>query len=411
MSKPIVGTALTGGGGYDLGAMAARCEVAWGVEIDPDIAAHAQSQLGHEIKVSKVEEQEPCDLSPVDLFHASPVCKSFSQANQGGKELESDLAAAEGVCKFLRRLTPKLFTLENVSKYRDSESFASILRCLREGGYRFEFGLFDAADFGVAQNRRRLILRAVRGGSVPPLKPTHIDPAKVPQGMESLFQEEYAPLLWRGWYGAIEDLLPGCPESALAKWQLRRLGPQLVKMNFAVTNQYDQPSDNPDRGAKVILEGEPFPPVLATLGNRARAFLVDTSTSPKPDNESGRGVNVREALEPATTVRAGANHIHRAYLIDCMANDANKQGEVRLTVSPDSQPSYTIAGSQEKRPARAWLERGRVVSLTPRCLWRLQSGPDWYALPDKTSLACTLIGNAVPPIFGQRIVESMLDAL
>jgi site-specific DNA-cytosine methylase len=34
--------------------------------------------------------------------------------------------------------------------------------------------------------------------------------------------------------------------------------------------------------------------------------------------------------------------------------------------------------------------------MTPRCLARFQSVPDWYELPEKTSLACKIIGNGVP---------------
>lgn len=48
----------------------------------------------------------------------------------------------------------------------------------------------------------------------------------------------------------------------------------------------------------------------------------------------------------------------------------------------------------------------RCVRLTSQCLARLQSFPDTYKLPDKPSLAATVIGNAVPPLLMQRIVES-----
>jgi site-specific DNA-cytosine methylase len=40
----------------------------------------------------------------------------------------------------------------------------------------------------------------------------------------------------------------------------------------------------------------------------------------------------------------------------------------------------------------------RVVQMTPRCLARFQAFPDWYELPESKSLACRIIGNAVPPL-------------
>lgn len=43
-----------------------------------------------------------------------------------------------------------------------------------------------------------------------------------------------------------------------------------------------------------------------------------------------------------------------------------------------------------------------------RALARFQSLPDWYVLPDKASLACTVIGNMCPPLLMQKIVEPLL---
>jgi site-specific DNA-cytosine methylase len=44
--------------------------------------------------------------------------------------------------------------------------------------------------------------------------------------------------------------------------------------------------------------------------------------------------------------------------------------------------------------------------MTPRALARMQSVPDWYVLPGKVALACKIIGNGVPCLMMQRIMES-----
>ena len=68
-----------------------------------------------------------------------------------------------------------------------------------------------------------------------------------------------------------------------------------------------------------------------------------------------------------------------------------------------------------KHPRRAWLFNGRVVAMTPRCLARFQSFPDSYILPDPNwltganDLACRVIGNAVPPLLYQRVIEAQLN--
>jgi site-specific DNA-cytosine methylase len=79
-----------------------------------------------------------------------------------------------------------------------------------------------------------------------------------------------------------------------------------------------------------------------------------------------------------------------------------------LTIRNSQEPCYTVSASIEKRAARAWLSQGRVVQMTPRALARFQSIPDWYKLPDKNGLACTVIGNGIPSRMGARIIEAML---
>ena len=59
-------------------------------------------------------------------------------------------------------------------------------------------------------------------------------------------------------------------------------------------------------------------------------------------------------------------------------------------------------------PSRDWLTQGRVVKMTPRALVRFQSFPDSYALPEKNSLAVTIIGNAVPPLLMREVVLPLL---
>lgn len=46
--------------------------------------------------------------------------------------------------------------------------------------------------------------------------------------------------------------------------------------------------------------------------------------------------------------------------------------------------------------------------MTTRALARFQSFPDWYQLPDNNSLACKGIGNAVPPLFMEKMYNALL---
>lgn len=62
-----------------------------------------------------------------DYLHASPVCANFSQAHtaKAGVALETsdDMSAAYAVATAIQQMRPRVFTLENVPRYQNSQSF------------------------------------------------------------------------------------------------------------------------------------------------------------------------------------------------------------------------------------------------------------------------------------------------
>jgi site-specific DNA-cytosine methylase len=49
-----------------------------------------------------------------------------------------------------------------------------------------------------------------------------------------------------------------------------------------------------------------------------------------------------------------------------------------------------------------------LCAYPPRALARFQTLPDWYELPNKRTLAGKIIGNAMPCLGYQRIIESLI---
>ncbi|MHC5825682.1 MAG: DNA cytosine methyltransferase, partial [Nostoc sp.] len=132
-----------------------------------------------------------------DYLHASPVCANFSQAHtaKAGIALETadDLSAAIAVAEAIRQLQPRVFTLENVPRYQNSQSFSIILSALEQEGYSVNYSVANMADFGLPQARRRLVLIASKGFHI--AIPAHRKPI--------------------GWYEAIAHLIPTMTDSQL----------------------------------------------------------------------------------------------------------------------------------------------------------------------------------------------------
>lgn len=97
-------------------------------------------------------------------------------------------------------------------------------------------------------------------------------------------------------------------------------------------------------------------------------------------------------------------------LCPCIINghfDFDKGTEQReLSIVPGNKPISTITSSHNNRDKRVMMPTGQVLELSVQALAHLQTFPGWYQWPDNRDLAYEIIGNAVPPLLAQRIVES-----
>lgn len=280
--RPSFASLFSGFGLADVGAKKAGCDLLWGVELDPAIA-DVSRQLGHDVICRSVTEVDFSTLEKPTVLWASPPCPNFSIAKTNGVETAADIDLAKAVVRAIETLEPQYFILENVQGYQRSKSLALIENALYSAGYWIDRQVLNSADFGVPQTRRRLILRAVKGGFVPALP----DPVK-----------------WIGWYEAIEDLIPSLPESQFAEWQLKRLPDELIDSILV-------PGGNAS-SFSVRSAAEPSRTIgdVGRVGNISRAFLVDKSI-----NKNGESVTIDDRDRPSFTVKASASkQASRAWL-------------------------------------------------------------------------------------------------
>ncbi|MBD2536308.1 DNA cytosine methyltransferase [Nostoc flagelliforme FACHB-838] len=218
-NAPIAVVLFAGGGGIEAGMVEAGIRPVIAVEFDPtkpDLSRaiafthhHNFSEYGCRIIQLTVQEVAQSGFLGFprcpDYLHASPVCANFSQAHTAkagkGGETSDDLTAAIAVAEAVRQLQPRVFTLENVPRYQESESFTAILETLEEYRYLIDYSVVNMADFGLPQARRRLVLIASRGFRV-----------TLPSGTTPC-----------GWYEAIVHLIPTMTDSQLLPKQQQAL--------------------------------------------------------------------------------------------------------------------------------------------------------------------------------------------
>jgi len=183
---PVAIELFSGCGGLSTGLMDAGIRVAAG--FDYDRRAIAGYAYNHEYRGSRGFE---CDLSQasgadllrmsglqrIDLLAGGPPCQPFSIV---GKRQGLDDERGKLVFDFLRfikELSPQAVVFENVANLAtiyDGAILRYIERRLRRMGYAFASGVCSAADFGVPQMRKRLLVLAARDVSALELPPrTH----------------------------------------------------------------------------------------------------------------------------------------------------------------------------------------------------------------------------------------------
>lgn len=157
-----------------------------------------------------------------------------------------------------------------------------------------------------------------------------------------------------GWYEAVKDLIPTFERDSFADWQIDRL---------------------PEMYQDCLVEGR--------AGGK-------------------RDLIAKSVNDPSMTITTSSEgNVYRCFLVD----GANASGEI--AVRKGGEPIYTITSSMYKAPVRFQSE-GNVYRLSPRALARLQTFPDSYQLPESKTLACRIIGNAVPPVGMAHIIKSMI---
>ncbi len=207
---------FSGAGGLDLGCEAAGFYTVAAVE-NNDVAVRTVLAnrgaffpcLEPDAILRDIVETEPAELlergglasREADLVHGGPPCTPFSKSGywlaykRAGEDPKASLL--DSFVDVVRVAQPKAFLMENVFAlgYRNQNRpvFERFVRGIAAAGYSFDYKVLVAADYGVPQNRQRLICVGIRNDLLdepsalwrfPWPSPTHAGPHETRTGWD-----------------------------------------------------------------------------------------------------------------------------------------------------------------------------------------------------------------------------------
>lgn len=178
-ARPWALDLFSGMGGLTLGLKQAGFSVLYAV--DRSCLAVETYRVNHPEVVAEWSEIQEVDADELrrrlglragqlDLVAGCPPCQGFSRMRtlNGSRTVEdSRNALIEDFQRFVEVFQPKVVMMENVPGLAGDSRFECFRSALDALGYRSSFQIMNAADFGVPQRRRRLILLAGKRRVVP----------------------------------------------------------------------------------------------------------------------------------------------------------------------------------------------------------------------------------------------------
>lgn len=168
---------FAGCGGLTEGFHRAGFEPILAVEWDRSAAATYRANFGDHVVCDDITDVPDRVFPEADVVVGGPPCQGFSNLGTRNPDDPRNLLWRE-FARVVRLARPGVFVLENVPQFLKSDQYRMLLDWSKDGpldGYQLTAGVLNAADYGVAQRRRRAIVIGSRLGttSLPPA--THGD--------------------------------------------------------------------------------------------------------------------------------------------------------------------------------------------------------------------------------------------
>ena len=422
-----------GAGGFSEGLSWAGFDVIWATDSDEKATQtyahnHPETRV-HTGDITAAEFPELGLEKPLDLVAGGPPCPTFSVIGRAklnsleGRDSTSDERHQlwQDFVRAVGYYSPRAFVMENVEGMASAENDAGhrvlpyILEKLRNQGYRVDWTVVDAADFGVPQRRKRLFIIGNRENKPNPdltQWQTHREPVNS--------HEKIARLLSHRSTDADQQTLGEFVESDSEKsgteldipsttgreaWEtVAEAILDLPPLSPAGNNSHGPENSHPPSETT-----EYQIPALTSYQRWARNIPENGNWENQPlYNHSARFHNMTDlslykALSGATgwTIQELGEEL-QPYRSDIFTDNYTKQAP--------GEPASTIDAHIHKDGHRH-IHPTEARSLTVREAARLQSFRDTYEFPMNRTAAYKQVGNAVPPLLAKRIGQAICETI
>ena len=340
-----------GAGGLSLGFKKAGFKTLCAVDHNNSALQTYSRNFGHSAQWCDLSD-ENLTFPDVDVVVGGPPCQGFSSAGmrRNGDHRNSLVSL---FARIVARMQPKAFLFENVEGFLTAENgdrVIDLLQPLLVAGYRIHLRKVNAANYGVPQHRKRVV---VIGG-----------------------------LHWEPTFPSPSHTAFGAPGALLASRHLP-LAPTIGEALASLPPASSEPPGYP--------MGHWFRPLTGADMERAKAMKAGMTMKDLPDDlkhPSYRRRAFRRVMDGTPTGRRGGA----------------PAGLRRLRLD---EPSKAITGGARNE----FLHPTEDRPLTIRECARLQTFPDDFIFCGTPSEQDQLIGNAVPPALAFAIAASLNEDL
>lgn len=397
-----------GGGGESTGIYQAAESAGYKITMsainhwEQAIETHSVNFPSAEHYCESVEHLDPCRVVPgqhLDLLWASPECTHHSNARGGRPRDNQSRCSAWIILKWLQELYVERVIIENVPEFTQwgpldangipvinakGKTFSAFICAMQSLGYKTDYKILCAADYGAATTRKRLFIQAVKG------KKEILWPS-----ITNIEKTENENLFYYKKWNAVENIIDwSFPSESiynrkipLAENTMRRIKNGMVKFwgksaEFFIT-KYDEGK----------LKYNRFHSTIDYSDGVIEPFIMKYYSA---------GTECDSIHSPLSSITTNPHHyLVIPFLVKYYGNSS---------VSSIFRPLDTITTKDRFGIVTGNLEQldVRFRMLQPKELAAAQGFPDSYVFTGNKTDIVKQIGNSVPPIFSNVLLSQYL---